>query len=478
MVDRVRRTKIMATLGPATDREAAIHELISAGVDLFRLNFSHGTHESHAASVRRIRAAAQEQDRCIAILQDLAGPKIRTGTLAGGAAIDLHDHDKLQIVFGDEAGRPGRISTTFAALATAVHPGDTLLLDDGKIELRVEGAGPGAVDTVVVNGGTLGEHKGINVPGVELPAACLTPKDLDDLRFGAAIGVDFIGMSFVRGADDLTSAREHLRAAGAPNVPLVAKLERPEAISRIDEILEEADAVMVARGDLGLELPLEQVPRVQKDVTRRARALGVPVILATQVLESMRTEPRPTRAEVSDAAYAVDSGVDAIMLAGETAVGRYPTKTVQTLDAIIRDAETLRPMPIERRSSVEGPRMLGGHGRAICEAAVTLSWRGAAAAIVAITRGGKTARLLSALRPSVPIYAATDQPSISRMLALAWGVVPVLADLTGDVSEAGSRIGDMLVSRGDLPSGAVVVLVSITPDLARGPSNFLKIQKS
>jgi pyruvate kinase len=285
-------------------------------------------------------------------------------------------------------------------------------------------------------------------------------------------------VSFVRGADDLRSAREHLRAAGAPKLPLVAKLERPEAVARIDEILNEADAVMVARGDLGLEIPLEHVPRVQKDVTRRARALGVPVILATQVLESMRTEPRPTRAEVTDAAYAVDSGVDAIMLAGETAVGRYPARTVQTLDAIIRDAEALPTMPVERRSAVvEGSRLLGGHGRAICEAAVTLSWRGAVAAIVAITRGGKTARLLSALRPSVPIYAATDQPAISRLLALAWGVVPVLADLAGDVSEAANRIGEMLVSRGAVPVGSVVVLVSITPDLARGPSNFLKVQK-
>jgi pyruvate kinase len=477
MVDGARRTKIVATLGPASDREAAIDELIAAGVDLFRLNFSHGTHESHAAAVRRIRAAAERQRRCVAVLQDLAGPKIRTGSLAGGAPIDLRDGDKLQVVVGDEIGGPGRISTAFAGLATAVHPGDSLLLDDGKIELRVERARPGGIETVVVNGGSLGEHKGINVPGVELPTASLTPKDVDDLRFGVRIGVDFLGLSFVRDADDLRSAREHLRAAGAPALPLIAKLERPEAISRIDEILEQTDAVMVARGDLGLEVPLEHVPRIQKDVTRRARALGVPVIVATQVLESMRTEPRPTRAEVSDAAHAVDTGVDAIMLAGETAVGRHPIRAVQTLDAIIRDAEALPAVPVERRGSVEGSRVLGGHGRAICEAAVTLASRGAVAAIVAITRGGKTARLLSALRPPVPIYAATDQPSISRMLTLAWGVVPVLADLTGDVSEAASRIGEMLVSRRAVPVGSVVVLVSITPDLARGPSNFLKIQK-
>ena len=477
MIDGVRRTKIIATLGPATESDAAIKELIAAGVDLFRLNFSHGTHDSHAGAISRIRAAAEQQGRCVAVLQDLAGPKIRTGLLAGGAPIELKTDEKLRIVIGDEIGGPGRVSTTFAGLVTAVHPGDTLLLDDGRISLRVEQVTPGGVDTVVVDAGSLGEHKGINAPGVALPAGCLTPKDVEDLEFGVQIGVDFIGLSFVRGADDLRSVREHLRKAGAPGLPLVAKLERPEAISRIDEILQEADAVMVARGDLGLEVPLEQVPRVQKEVTRRARALGVPVIVATQVLESMRSETRPTRAEVSDAAHAVDTGVDAIMLAGETAVGRYPTKTVQTLDAIIRDAETLRTMPVERRSSIEGSRVLGGHGRAICEAAVTLASRGATAAIVAITRGGKTARLLSALRPPVPIYAATDRPAMSRALALSWGVVPVLADLDGDVSEAASRIGQMLVSRGAVPAGSVVILVSITPELARGPSNFLKVQK-
>jgi pyruvate kinase len=470
----VRRTKIIATLGPATDNEAAINDLIAAGVDLFRLNFSHGTHDAHADAVRRIRAAAEQNGRCIAVLQDLAGPKIRTGRLAGGAPIELRNGGRLEIVVGDGVGGPGRVSTTFAGLTAAVRPGDTLLLDDGRIELRVAQVTPGAIETMVIDGGMLGEHKGINVPGVVLPAESVTSKDLDDLAFGVRLGVDYIALSFVRGAADLTFAREQLRRAGAPDLPLVAKLERPEAVSRIDEVLREADAVMVARGDLGLELPLEQVPRVQKDVTRRARALGVPVIVATQVLESMRTEARPTRAEVSDAAHAVDTGVDAIMLAGETAVGLYPIRTVQTLDVIIKDAEA---MPVERAASIEGSRVLGSHGRAICEAAVTLAARGSAAAIVAITRGGKTARVLSALRPAVPIYAATDQPAVARRLTLAWGVVPVLEDVSGDVSAAASRIGETLVARGAVAAGSVVVLVSITPDLARGPSNFLKVQR-
>ena len=422
----------------------------------------------------RIRAAAQQQGRCVAVLQDLAGPKIRTGRLADGAPIHLRDGDELQIVVGDLVGGPGRVSTSYADLPKAVRRGDTLLLDDGRIQLRVEETGASGIRTIVVDGGLLGEHKGINAPGVVLPSGGLTQKDVEDLDFGIRAGVDFVALSFVRGASDVRFAREKLRESGAPHLPLVAKLERPEAVSRIEEILEEADAVMVARGDLGLELPLEHVPHVQKKVTRWAGALGIPVIVATQVLESMRTEPRPTRAEVSDAAYAVDTGVDAIMLAGETAIGLYPIRAVQTLDAIIRDAEA---MPAAGRATLEDSRVPGGHNRAICEAAVTLAARGDASAIVAMTRGGKTARLLSALRPRVPIFAATDQPEISRRLALAWGVVPVLADLSGDVGEAASRIGEMLIAHRSVPASCVIVLVSITPDLTRGSLNFLKLQR-
>jgi pyruvate kinase len=394
--------------------------------------------------------------------------------LPGGVPIELHGGDRLHILIGDEVGGPGVVSTTYAELGAAVRRGDTLLLDDGKIQLRVEEADAGRVETVVVDGGLLGEHKGINLPGVVLPSNGLTLKDAQDLAFGVRLGVDFVALSFVQRVADIRFARQGLREAGGSHIRLVAKLERPEAVANLEEILPEVDAVMVARGDLGLELPLEHVPRVQKEVTRRALALGIPVIVATQVLESMRTEPRPTRAEVSDAANAVDSGVDAIMLAGETAAGHYPIRAVQTLDAIIRDAEAGPPMaPV----ALVGSQALGGHGRAICEAAVTLVARGDASAIVAMTRGGKTARLLSALRPRVPIFAATDQPEIARRLALAWGVVPVVADLGGGVSEASSRIGQVLVSRGEIPPESTIVVVSITPDLARGPSNVLKVQR-
>ncbi len=469
----MRHTKIVATIGPATSGESAIRALIAAGVDVCRLNFSHGTHEAHGIAVRAIRAAADELGRPVAIMQDLSGPKIRTGLLRDGLPIPLKPGDELRIAVGEFVGEPGRVSTPFADLPKAVQPADRLLLDDGRIQLRVERVEGDEIVTSVIDGGLLGEHKGINAPGVMFPSSALTEKDIEDLKFGLSVGVDLVALSFVHSGADLRQARDVMRTAGGPAIPLIAKLERPEAIARLDEILHESDAVMVARGDLGLELPLERVPRVQKEVTRRARALGIPVIVATQVLESMVTQPRPTRAEVSDAANAVDDGVDAIMLAGETAMGKYPIEAVETLDRIIRDAETLPAalsVPLVGDSHV-----MPAHGQAICEAAVTLAGRGEATAIVAVTRRGKTARMLSALRPRAPIYGATDQADIARRLALPWGVVPLLTDLSGDLNTAATRIGAQLVERGVIPSASVIVLVSITPDLSPGQSNFLKL---
>jgi pyruvate kinase len=466
----MRKTKIIATLGPASSSDAAIRELIDAGVDVFRFNFSHGTHEGHAETMARVRRAAIDSGRIVALLQDLSGPKIRTGRLRGHAPLQLSTGDPLTIAVGTFAGEPGRVSTTFD-LPRVVHAGDCLLLDDGRIQLRVDTVSPGEVQATVVDGGPLGEHKGINVPGVEFPTTGLTDKDIGDLQFGARQGVDFVALSFVQGAAVLRQARDLVRTWNAPEMPLVAKLERPEAITRLEEILYASDAVMVARGDLGLELPLERVPRLQKEITRWARTLEVPVIVATQVLESMRTEPRPTRAEVSDAANAVEDGVDAIMLAGETAAGAYPVKAVQTLDVIIREAESMPPV----RKLGDSARLLSGHSHAVCEAAVTLAERDEAAAIVAVTRAGKTARVLSALRPRAPIYAATDRPEVARPLNVLWGVVPVLTELDDDVNVTASRIGSELVARGAITPGSVIVIVNVATDLTQGPSNFIKL---
>jgi len=473
----MRHTKIVATIGPSSCEPAVIDALILSGVDVFRLNFSHGTHESHRTVFLTIRDAARRAGRHVAILQDLSGPKIRTGRLRGGTPLMLVEGAELRLAVGDEEGGPGRVFTPYAPLVESARPGDRLLLDDGKIELTVTARDAGELVTKVVDGGPLGEHKGINAPGVALPANSITQKDEADLRFGLELGVDLVALSFVQTPDDCRSAR---RIAG--DVPLIAKIERPQALEHLDAILSAVDGVMVARGDLGLECPLEQVPRIQKTIVARARALGRPVIVATQVLESMRTEPRPTRAEVSDAATAVDQGADAIMLSGETAAGEYPVQAVDMLRAIIRDAETvavpaaLLP-PIDavdashpQHDGFEAYRTV--HGRAMCEAAVTLASSGQAEAIVAVTRFGRTAQLLSSLRPRASILAVTPSESVARHLKLYWGVRPIVSELE-DLRALETPIRKAM----DLSPRAVVVFINISPDLSRADANFLNVQR-
>jgi pyruvate kinase len=470
----MRHTKIIATAGPATNSDEVLDAVMAAGADIIRLNFSHGTHATQAATYDRVRDAARRTGQVVAILQDLGGPKIRTGLLKDGNPIALRRGDSLTIATGDFVGDQERISTTFAGLARSAAPGDRLLLSDGVIQLRVESSDGRALKTTVLEGGMLGEHKGINAPGVPLPASAITAKDIEDLKFGLALGVDYVALSFVQTAADIRQARQLLAENGGGGVPLIAKLERPQALEHLDDIIQACDAVMVARGDLGLEMPLERVPRAQKEITRRARHFKIPVILATQVLESMTTGARPTRAEVSDAANAVDDGVDAIMLAGETAAGAFPAKAVQMLDAVIRDAELggFIGRPMIPRGSVDHD-----HAQAICEAAVTLAEGSDAQAIVAITRGGGTARRLSALRPRVPILATTDNEDTARRLAIYWGVTPVCTDVLETADTAGALIGRQLVARGMVAAGTPVVLVSINPDLTRLDANFLKIQR-
>jgi pyruvate kinase len=475
----MRQTKIIATIGPASRSDEIIEQLIHAGVDICRLNFSHGGHEAHAETFHRIRAAAMRATKVVSILQDLSGPKIRNGRLKGGRPVELKDGNTIRILAGDGEGDAEHIYTSYAELVRKARPGGLLLLDDGKIQLKIEQADGTEIIARVIDGGMLEEHKGINAPGVQLSADALTPKDIEDLRFGARLGVDMVALSFVRSADDMWQARQILTEMGAPAIPLVAKIERPEALNHLDDILKVSQGVMVARGDLGLEIPLEQVPTSQKKITRKARAAGVPVILATQVLESMRLEPRPTRAEVSDAANAVDDGVDAIMLAGETAVGLYPVKTVETLDAIIREAERIGPVDSSALAKlspiVEVPRT--PHAQALCEAAVTLADNSNAFAIVAITRLGNSARVLSALRPRTPIFAATETDIVARHLTIYRGVVPLTTGIGKDVDTTGTLLKEELRTRGLVPHGSVVVFISANARLERADQNFVNVQK-
>jgi pyruvate kinase len=467
----VRQTKIIATIGPASRAPDMIDALVAAGVDVFRLNFSHGTHAEHGAVAATIRETSRRRGREVAILQDLSGPKIRTGRLESGT-IPLRAGELLTLRIGNDIGRPGVVSTTYAPLAAAVKQGHRLLLDDGRIELEVIDAAPDAIATRVVDGGLLGEHKGINAPNVPLPPVGVTAKDIDDLHFGLSIGVDLVALSFVQSADDLARARAIAADAGHPSIVLIAKLERPEAVERLPSIIDASDGVMVARGDLGLEMPLERVPQVQKQVLRLSRARGVPVIVATQVLESMRTELRPTRAEVSDAAGAVDSGADAIMLSGETAIGEHPVRVVEVLDSIVRHAEE---MPVPWALAVAADERTD-HLPPLCDAAVTLAARARADAIVGITREGRTARLLAARRPESPIVAATASEAVARRLCLWWGVQPMVEPLDGDIDAVLPRIARRLRDRHLLPTPATVVVVTASPALDREGSNLVAIR--
>jgi pyruvate kinase len=467
-VSRTRRAKIIATVGPSSQAPEILHALIAGGVDVLRLNFSHGTHAWHAANIASIREVARAAGKHVAIMQDLSGPKMRTGPVLDGQPVSLEAGTRVLLSAGSAPSSATHISTPYAELIRSAQPGDRLLLDDGRLELRVSARRDDGLETEVVNGGRLGSNKGINAPGVPLPPSALTEKDAEDLRFGLAQGVDMVALSFVQTAADVSRARAIIEGAGA-STPLIAKIERPAGVRNLREIMALTQGVMVARGDLGNEMPLEQVPRVQKEIIRTARALGQPAIVATQVLESMREEPRPTRAEVSDAANAVDEGADAIMLAGETAAGAFPVRAVQMLDAIIRDAEPSAVLPhvlpaIEPSVSLHGP--------ALCEAAVTLATTARAAAIVAVTHEGRTARLLSALRPEAPILAATPNVELAAALTLWWGVEPFVSIETNL-----DRLEALMVERGLLAAGAVVVFINMSPAHHRTDTNFLHVRR-
>ena len=470
----MRRTKIVCTLGPAGSSRAELDRLVAAGMDVARVNFSHGTHAEHAEVIRLIREGEARWGRPIAILQDLQGPKIRLGTFgpAGGARVDLEPGQIFTLCAKPVVGTAERASLNHPEYLTNVHPGDQIWMDDGMVQLRVEEASPEEVRCRVVVGGRLSDHKGISLPRVPLPVSCLTDKDREDLRFGLAHGVDFVAVSFVRSEADIAEVRGSLHALGA-DVPIVAKLERHEGIVNLPGILRSVAAVMVARGDLGVDVPIEDVPHLQKEIIRQAREAGVPVIVATQMLESMVTHLRPTRAEVSDVSTAIFDGADALMLSAETATGRYPSEAVEVMARVAVRAER----EVLASEAPRRPLHDVGFPEALSDAASQAAHALGAHAIVAFTQSGSSARLISRARPRVPIIALTPFVEVQRRLALSWGVDSRLIRKVQTTDEMIEEVEATLLRDGSVTPGDVLVIISGSPMWVAGTTNLLKLHR-
>ncbi len=480
----IRRTKIVATLGPAWEQPAQMAALLDAGVNVVRINASHGTPEVRARWIRDLKRVMEGRREAAAILLDLQGPRIRVGTLAE----PLHLEAGRRVVFApEEEARPGEIPTTYDDMAGDVRPGARILLDDGLLSLEVSGLHERRVEAVVHYGGELTSHKGINLPGIEVSAPALTAKDLEDVEHTVALGVDYVALSFVRRSEDM----EQLRALVPRVTKLVAKIEKDTALRNLCGILDASDAIMVARGDLGVELPFEEVPLMQKQIIREAGLHGKPVITATQMLESMIHAPRPTRAEASDVANAILDGTDAVMLSAETAIGRYPVEAVRAMDRIAREMEGQRQgrgvtidAALGRRTSdgatfphhrvtQSGPiRTEDAIAVAVCAAAEMLS----APLIVCFTSSGFTARKVATCRPSVPIFASTAEPDTYRQLSLVWGVTPALTEHLTDYDAMLSVARQQILERGLARPGERVVVTAGVPFDMPGTTNLLKIE--
>jgi len=455
---RDRGTKIVATIGPASSSRNVVRRLVREGVDVFRLNFSHGTHDGHQDAITKIRQEAQRAHRHVGVLADLQGPKIRTGEVAGGEPIRLKEGADLILTTRRVLGTPERVSTGYRRLPREVARGDRILLDDGRLALRVKSVEGSEIRTAVELGGELGSNKGLSVPGVRLSAGALTRKDRLDLEFAVASGVDYVALSFVRSHRDLGRLKRALSRHGA-ELPVIAKIERPEAVADLPAILDVTDGVMIARGDLGVELAPERVPILQKEIVDAAERSGVPVITATQMLESMMISPRPTRAEATDVANAVLDGTDAVMLSGETAAGKYPVRTVQLMDAIIREAESSEYYEKRESRAIAGDAT-GTNVKALCRAAVAAQREAGAKAVIVFTASGNTARILSKLRPGVPVFALSASEHTLRRTALYWGVEGLLLPFGRSTDEMVLGAQTAVRERTRFRSGDPIVMIA------------------
>ncbi len=468
-VNEMRRTKIVCTIGPAVT-EKIFPDLVAAGLDVARLNFSHGTQAEHQARLNMIRAASEAAGATVAILQDLAGPKLRLGDI-DPEPVQLVPDQLFTLTRRPIMGNQQESSVNTPAVIEATPVGATVLLADGSLELLVVEKTADSLVCRVVVGGPLSSHKGLNLPGVALPISAFTAKDRADLDFGLQQGVDLVALSFVRSASDVVELKEIIAARGL-DTPVIAKIEKPEAVEHIDEILAVADGIMVARGDLGVEMPLKQVPLVQKFLIAAANRVGKPVITATQMLASMVNNPRPTRAEVTDVANAILDGTDAVMLSEETAIGRYPVEAVRFLDGIARTTEAKFPYDdwLYHHSKQVSDDISDAISFAACELAKDLK----AKAILASTASGATARLISRFRPAVPILALTPHETTKRRLCLVWGVLPFLMEGIESIDHMLQVAKMMAIERGHLTSGDKLVITAGTPLGTKGATNLIK----
>ena len=465
-----RRAKIVCTVGPATSTPEQLTALVEAGMDVARLNFSHGTRDEHERVYAMVRAASDQVGRAVGVLADLQGPKIRLGRFADGP-VTWRNGDRVAITTETVVGTAARVSTTYGRLADDVRPGDRLLVDDGNVGLVVVAVKDGDVLCEVTEGGVVSDHKGLSLPGVAVSVPALSDKDAADLRFALGLRVDMVALSFVRSPTDAALVHAVMDAENC-RLPLLAKLEKPEAVLDLAAVLDAFDGLMVARGDLGVEMPLEQVPLVQKRAVQACRERAKPVIVATQMLESMITHSRPTRAEASDVANAVLDGTDAVMLSGETSVGRYPVQSVATMariiDAVETDSATAVP-PLQHQ-----PRTQGG---SIALAAIEVGNRLGAAALVAFTQTGDTVRRLARYHCRIPLLAFTPDPCVRSQLALSWGVETYITPTVEHTDEMVGAVQDSMLANGRGRIGDVVVVVAGSPPSTPGSTNMLRVHR-
>ena len=472
MLKNAKKTKIVCTLGPASQSEETLTKLIENGLNVCRFNFSHGSHEEHKERMDIVKKVRDELKKPVAILLDTKGPEIRTGNFAD-PEVFLEEGSKFIITMADVIGNKEMCTVSYKGLAEDVVEGDTILIDDGLVGLKVENVVGEEIHCVVENSGIVKNHKGVNVPGVKINLPALTPKDISDIEFGITQGIDFIAASFVRKASDVLAIREVLENNNATDIQIISKIENQEGVDNLDEILQVSDGLMVARGDLGVEIPTEDIPIVQKQMIKKCNALGKPVITATQMLDSMIRNPRPTRAEVTDVANAIYDGTYAIMLSGETAAGKYPVEAVKVMAAIAkRIEETLDYDTILRSKGLNNTNVTDAISYATCTTAKSLT----ASGIVTSTSSGYTARMVSKFRPKTPIIAATPNERTSRQLSLSWGVYTVMCEQAENTDDLIDNSIEASKNEGYIHEGELVVITTGVPTGVSGTTNLIKVQ--